>query len=64
MKDDPRETVRDLAALARIPLSEDRIAPLAPSLAFVQTQVARLADVDYAGTEPAGPFRPCPKAPR
>lgn len=64
MKDDPRETVRDLAALARIPLPEDRIAALAPSLALVQTQVARLADVDYGGIEPAGPFRPCPKSPR
>jgi Asp-tRNA(Asn)/Glu-tRNA(Gln) amidotransferase C subunit len=64
MKDDPRETVRDLAALARIPLSEDRIAALAPSLTFVQTQVALLADIDYGGAEPAGPFPPCTRAQR
>lgn len=64
MEDDPRETVRDLAALARFPLPEDRIAALVPSLPSVQTQAARLADVDYSGAEPAGPFRPFPKAPR
>lgn len=64
MKDDPRETVRDLAALARIPLSDDRIGALVPSLTFVQTQVALLAEVDYGAAEPAGPFPPRTRAPR
>ena len=64
MQNDPRETVRRLAALAGIPLSEERIAALSRTLPLVQAQVARLADVDYGEAEPTGRFRPCPEAPR
>lgn len=64
MQDDPRETIRRLAALAGIPLSEERIAALSPILPLVQAQVARLADVDYREAEPTARFRPRPKAPR
>ncbi len=64
MEDDPRETVRRLAALAGIPLSEERIAALAQVLPFIQAQVARLADLDSRDAEPAGRFRPRPEAPR
>ena len=63
MEDDPRETVRRLAALAGVPLSEERIAALVPALPFVQAQLAALASVDYHDAEPAGRFRPRPKAP-
>ena len=63
MEDDPRETVRRLAALASVPLSEERIAALVPALSFVQAGLAALADVDYREAEPAGRFRPRPKAP-
>jgi Asp-tRNA(Asn)/Glu-tRNA(Gln) amidotransferase C subunit len=58
MDDDHRETIRRLAALADIPLSEDRIAALVTTLPFVQAQIARLADLDYGEAEPAGRFRP------
>jgi Asp-tRNA(Asn)/Glu-tRNA(Gln) amidotransferase C subunit len=64
VQDDPREIIRRLATLASIPLSEERIAALAPTLLFVQTGLAALADVDYCGVEPAGRFRPRPEAPR
>ena len=64
MEDAPRETVRRLAALAGVPLSEDRIAALAQVLPFIQVQVARLADLDYREAEPAGRFHPRTEAPR
>jgi hypothetical protein len=64
MDDDPRETVRRLAALAGMPLSEERIAALVLSLPFVQAGLAALADVDYREAEPAGRFRLHPEAPR
>ena len=64
MEDDPRETVRRLAALAGVPLSEERIATLAQVLPFIQAQVARQADLDCREAEPAGRFRPRPEAPR
>jgi len=64
MEDDPHETIRRLAALAGVPLSEERITVLVPILPFVQTQVARLADLDYRDAEPAGRFRPRPEASR
>jgi hypothetical protein len=54
MDDDPRETIRRLAALAGVPLSEERIAALAHSLPSVQAHLARLADLDYREAEPAG----------
>ncbi len=58
MQDDPRETVRRLAALAGVPLSDERIAALALLLPAVQAAAAALAAVDYGGAEPAGRFRP------
>jgi len=64
MDDDPRGTVRRLAALAGIGLPEERIAALARALPSVQAQIARLADLDYREAEPAGRFRPRPEAPR
>jgi Asp-tRNA(Asn)/Glu-tRNA(Gln) amidotransferase C subunit len=64
MEDDAHKTVRHLAALAGVPLSEERITALVPTLPFVQTQIARLAELDYHGAEPAGRFRPHPEAPR
>ena len=36
MEDDPRQTIHRLAALAGVPLSEERIATLVPALPFVQ----------------------------
>jgi Asp-tRNA(Asn)/Glu-tRNA(Gln) amidotransferase C subunit len=64
MDNDPRESIRRLAALASVPLSEERIAALAQALPFIQVQVARLADLDYRDAEPAVRFRPRPEAPR
>jgi Asp-tRNA(Asn)/Glu-tRNA(Gln) amidotransferase C subunit len=64
VQDDPRETIRRLAALAGMPLTEERIATLSRTLPSVQAQLARLADVDYRGAEPAGRFRLHPEAPR
>ncbi len=64
MQDDPRETVRRLALLAGVPLSEERIAALAPLLPAVQAGVAALAAIDYRKAEPAGRFRPRPEAER
>ncbi len=64
MEDVPRETVRRLAALAGMPLSEERIAALVPALPFVQAGLAALASVDYREAEPAVRFRPRPEAPR
>lgn len=62
--DNEREIVRRLAALAGVPLSEERIAALAQALPAVQAQVARLADLNYREAEPAGRFRPRSEEPR
>ena len=64
MQDDARETIRRLATLAGVPLTEERIAALALTLPFVQAGVAALADIDYGEAEPAARFRPRPQAPR
>jgi len=64
MQDDPRDTVRRLAALAGMPLSEERIAALARALPAVQADLAALADVGYVEAEPTGRFRPRPEEPR
>ncbi len=64
MKDDARETILLLAALAGVPLTQERIAALALTLPFVQTGVAALADIDYREVEPAARFRPPPEAPQ
>ncbi len=64
MDDDRREIIRRLAALAEIPLSEDRIAALATILPFVQAQIARLADLNYGEAEPAGRFHTRSEEPR
>ncbi len=63
MQDDPRETIRRLAALAGMPLPEERIAALVPVLIFVQAGLAALAGVDYREAEPAGRFRPRSQGP-
>ena len=64
MQDDARETIRRLATLAGVPLTEERIAALALTMPFVQTGVATLADIDYRKAEPAARFRPPPAEPR
>ncbi len=64
MQDDARETIRRLAALAGVPLTQERISALALTLPFVQTGVAALADIDYREAEPAARFQPRPEAPR
>ncbi len=64
MQDVPRETVRRLASLAGVPLSDERIAALAPLLPAVQAGVAALAAIDYRQVEPASRFRPRPEAER
>lgn len=64
MQDDPREAIRRLAALASMPLAEERIAALVPALPFVQAGLAALAAVDYRESEPAGRFRPPPRTPQ
>lgn len=64
MQDDPREITRRLAALAGIPLSEERITALALTLPFVQVGLTALTAVDYREAEPAGPFRPRPEPPQ
>ena len=58
MQDDPRETVRRLAALVGIPMPQERIAALALTLPFIQAGVAALSGLDYREAEPAGQFRP------
>ena len=62
MQDDPRDTARRIAALAGVPLSEERIAALALSLPFVQVVVAALAPIDYRDADPTTPFPPRSKA--
>ena len=64
MEDDRRETIRRIAALAGVPLSEERIAALEATLPFVNAQVALLAKVDYREAEPAGRFCPRREEPR
>ncbi len=64
MQDDARETILRLAALAGVPLTQERLAALALTLPFVQTGIAALADIDYRAVEPAARFRPRPEAPR
>jgi len=62
MQDDPRDTARRIAALAGVPLAEERIAALAPMLAVAQGAAAALAAVDYRDADPEAPFPPRPKA--
>ncbi|MCH8921433.1 MAG: hypothetical protein IIA23_12130 [Chloroflexi bacterium] len=64
MQDDAQETIRRLAALAGVPLTQERLDALALTLPFVQTGMAALADIDYRAVEPAARFRPRPEAPR
>ncbi len=64
MHDDARETIQRLAAVAGVPLTQERIAALALTLPFVQTAVVALADIDYREVEPAARFRPRPEAPQ
>src|SRR3989304_762970 len=54
MQDDPQQTVRRAAALAGIPIAEERVPALAMALPFVQAGGGPLAAVHYAAAEPAG----------
>jgi hypothetical protein len=64
MQEDPRETVRRLAAMAGVPMSEERIAALAMVFRLLQPTFGQLTELDYGGTEPAARFRPpAPPAP-
>ena len=58
MEDNPLDTVRRLAALAGLPLSEERIAALAQTLPLVRAGLAALDGVDCGEAEPADRFRP------
>ena len=62
MQDDPRDTTRRIAALAGVPLAEERSADLAPMLAVAQAMAAALAAVDFRDADPATPFPPRAKA--
>ena len=64
MQDDAQKTIRSLAALAGVPLTQERLDALALTLPFVHTGMAALADIDYREVEPAARFRPRPEAPR
>ena len=62
MQDIPHDTTRRIAALAGVPLAEERVAALALTVPFIQAVVAALAAVDYRDADPATPFPPRPKA--
>ena len=62
MQDNHRDTVRRIAALASVPLAEERATALAPMLAVAQAMAAALAAVDYRDADPGAPFPPRPKA--
>ena len=62
MQDDPRDTVRRIAALTGVQLAEERSADLVLSLPFVQAVVASLAAFDYRDADPSTPFPPQSKA--
>jgi hypothetical protein len=64
MQEDLRDTVRKLAGVAGVPVSEDRVAALAALLRFLQPNITLLAEIDYGDAEPAGRFRPPPTAKR
>jgi hypothetical protein len=64
MQEDPRDTIRRLAALAGLPMTDERIAALAATLPFVQAGLAALSAVEYGDAEPAGQFRPRPESSR
>lgn len=58
MDNDPRDTVRSLAALADIPMTTDRIAAAALGLPLVQAAIQALSQLEYGEVEPAAQFRP------
>ncbi len=64
IENDPRETIRRLAALAGVPLSEERVEALSQAAPFVRAGLTALASVDYGEMEPADRFRPEREAPR
>ena len=63
MQEDPRDTVRALAALAGVPMTAQRVAAAALTLPLVKASADALYGIDYGETEPACRFRP-PEAPR
>ena len=58
MEEDPYDVVRTLAALAQVPLSDERIAALALALPRIRAALHSLAAVEYGEVEPACRFRP------
>ena len=58
MDEDPRDTVRSLAALADIPMTAERIAAVALGLPLVQAAILSLSHLEYGEVEPATRFRP------
>ena len=58
MEDDPRDTVRGLAALAGVPMTTQRIAALALALPLLRAGADALYAIEYGDTEPAPGFKP------
>jgi len=58
MKENDRDAVLCLAALAGLPLTEERIAALALTLPQVRAMALSLSAVEYGQVEPACRFRP------
>lgn len=46
------KTVRKVASLARLALSEDRVAPMAKELSGIMAWIEQLNEVDIEGVEP------------
>ncbi len=55
--------MRRLAALAGVPMTDERIASTALALPVARAVAAALSAVDYGDVDPAGGFRP-PRGPR
>lgn len=64
MAEDPKETVRRLAAQAGIPLAEEELAALAQTLPALRATSQALAEADLGEREPALIFRPPKGQPR
>ncbi len=57
-EDDPNETVRRLAVLAGLALSEERVQLLAATLPFARQGMEALTDIELNDWEPAPNFEP------
>lgn len=58
MQEDPRETIQRLAALAGVPLSDERAAAAATAMPLVTAVAQALAAADPGEAEPAARFQP------